>query len=86
MNIMQISRMKRDLTSEQQKAFSAELKRFYAAPPADLVVLADYVALDQSCSFTLLDVSNIERLNEINQPFAPYVEYEVIQVRPTANN
>ena len=84
MKFMQVSRMKKDLTPDQQKAFTAELERFYSAPPADLTVVADYVAVDESCSFTLLEVSSLERLHEINTAFAPYVDYEVFEVRPAS--
>jgi len=82
MNVMQVSRMKKDLTPVQQQAFAGELERFYSSPPADLTVVADYVTVDQSCSFTLLEVVSLERLHEINEPFAPYVDYEVFEVRP----
>jgi hypothetical protein len=74
--------MKKDLTADEQKAFSAELERFYTSPPTDLTVVADYVTVDESRSFTLVEVSSIERLNEINAPFAPYVDYQVFEVRP----
>lgn len=82
MNVMQVSRMKKDLTPVQQQAFAAELERFYSSPPADLTVVADYVTVDQSCSFTLVEVASLERLHEINEPFSPYVDYEVFEVRP----
>ena len=81
MTFMQISRMKKDLALDEQKAFSAELERFYTSPPADLTVVADYVTVDDSRSFSLLEVSSLKRLHEINEPFAPYVDYEVFEVR-----
>lgn len=84
MKIMQVSRTKA-LTNDQQNAFHAELERFYAAPPRDLIVVADYVAMDQSRSFTLLEVRDLERLHEINKPFTPFVDYEVFEVRPATN-
>ena len=82
MKIMQVSRMKQNLSPDAHRAFRAELERFYAAPPKDLIILADHVAVDNSCSFTLLEVSNLERLYEINNPFSPYVDYDVFEVRP----
>lgn len=84
MKIMQVSRMKA-LNQDQQNAFHAELERFYAAPPKDLIIVADYVATDQSRSFTLLEVPDLERLHEINQPFTPFVDYEVFEVRPATD-
>lgn len=84
MRVMQVSRMKQGLTPDQQKAFQSVLERFYASPPPDLSVVADYVTVDQSRSFTLLDVPGMERLQEINEPFAPYVDYEVFEVRPAS--
>ena len=66
MNIMQVSKMKQDLTPEQQQEFGAVMERFYASPPTDLKIMGDYVTVDQSRSFTLLEVSSIERLSEIN--------------------
>ena len=84
MKFMQVSRMKKDMAPDQQKAFAVELERFYSAPPADLTVVADHVAVDESCSFTLLEVSSLERLHEINKPFAPFVDYEVFEVRPAS--
>ncbi|MDX9787350.1 MAG: hypothetical protein RBT11_11265 [Desulfobacterales bacterium] len=86
MKIMQISKMKKNLTVDQQQAFNAELERFYAAPPKDLTVVVDYVTMDQSCSFTLLDVPDMKRLHEINKPFSPFVDYEVFEVRPASDN
>ena len=82
MIIMQVSKMKQDLTPDQQQAFAAEMERFYSSPPSDLKVVADYVAVDQSRSFTLLEVSGTQRLREINKPFDPYVDYEVFEVQP----
>lgn len=84
MNVMQVSRTKKNLTPDEQRAFKAELKLFYGSPPEDLNVIVDYVAMDQSCSFTLLEVPSMERLHEINKPFSPFVEYEVIEVRPVS--
>jgi hypothetical protein len=80
--VMQISRMKTNLSPAERQAFYAELDRFYASPPKDLLVEADYVAVDQSCSFTLLKVPSLERLHEINRPFVPFVDYQVVEVRP----
>ena len=85
MTVMQVSKMKKDLTSAQQQAFAAELESFYSSPPSDLNVVADYVTVDQSCSFTLLEVPSLERLHQINQPFGPYVDYEVHEVRPASD-
>ena len=82
LTVMQVSRMKKDLTPEQQQAFAAELEKFYASPPPDLKVVADHVTVDESCSFTLLEVDSMERLHEINEPFAPFVDYEVFELRP----
>ena len=84
LTVMQVSSMKKDLTPEQKKAFGAELERFYSSPPGDLTVVADYVTVDSSSSFTVLEVDSMERLHEINQPFAPFVDYEVFEVRPAA--
>ena len=85
MNIMQVSKMKQDLTPEQQQEFGAVMERFYASPPTDLKITGDYVTVDQSRSFTLMEVSSIERLSEINKPFAPYVEYEVFEIQPVSH-
>lgn len=82
MRIMQVSRMKKNLSPDAYRAFQAELERFYAAPPEDLTIVSDHVAVDNSCSFTLLEVSDLERLHAINKPFAPYVDYNVFEVRP----
>jgi hypothetical protein len=84
MKVMQISRMKQGLSQEDQRAFQSELQKFYASPPRDLVISADYVAADQSRSFTILEVPSLERLHEINEPFSPFVDYEVFEVRPAS--
>jgi len=85
MNVMQVSKMKQDLTPEQQQEFGAVMERFYASPPADFKIMGDYVTVDQSRSFTLMEVPSIERLSEINKPFAPYVEYEVFEIKPVGH-
>lgn len=84
MKVMQISRNKQ-LTPEQWEEFKAVLDQFYGSPPEDMEIIADYVAVDQSASFILLEVPSLERLKEINEPFAPFVDSEVIEVRPASD-
>lgn len=83
MKVMQISRNKQ-LTPEQWNEFKAALDKFYRSPPEDMTIIADYVAVDQSASFILLEVPSLERLKEINEPFEPFVDSEVIEVRPAS--
>jgi len=85
MKVMQISRNK-ELTAEQWEEFKAVLDEFYSSPPEDLEILMDYVAVDQSASFILLEVPSLERLAEINRPFEPFVDSEIVEVRPASEN
>ena len=84
MNVMQISRNKQ-LTPEQWEEFKAVLDKFYSSPPEDMTIIADYVAVDQSASFILLEVPSLERLAEINKPFEPFVDSETVEVRPASS-
>ena len=84
MKVMQVSRVKGDLSPPQEEAFQLALQKFYASPPGDLVIAADYVTVDRSRSFTLLEVASLARLDEINKPFEPFVDYEVFEVRPAS--
>ncbi len=85
MKVMQISRNKQ-LNPEQWDEFKKVLDTFYSAPPEDLEIIADYVAVDQSASFILLEVPSLERLAEINKPFEPFVDSEIVEVRPASEN
>jgi len=56
-------------------------KGFYANIPEGVVLHKDWAALDQSCTFALIEAQDQSLIEDIQRPFRPYVDIDIVAVR-----
>ena len=81
MLFMLINRTRTDLSADEFHALGELAKAFYANIPDDVTLHADWAALDQSRTFALMEAEDQDAIEEIQAPFRPYVDIEVVPVR-----
>ena len=81
MLFMLVNRTRRDLSQEEFMKLGELAKDFYANIPEHVVLHQDWAALDQSCTFALMEADEQNAIDEIQAPFKPYVDIDVIPVR-----
>ena len=74
------NRTRKTLTPEQYGQLGALAKQFYASVPAGVTIRGEWAAVDQSRNYTLLEAPDIETVERMQAPFAPYVEMEIVPV------
>ncbi len=81
MLFMLINKTRRDLSSEEFQKLGEMAKAFYANIPDNVTLHADWAALDQSRTFALMEADTQGAIEEIQAPFRPYVDIEIVPVR-----
>lgn len=81
MLFMLINRTRTDLSAEEFQKLGELAKAFYANIPDNVTLHADWAALDQSRTFALLEAEEQDAVEEIQAPFRPYVDIEIVPVR-----
>ena len=81
MLFMLINRTRTDLSGQEFQALGELAKDFYANIPDSVTLHADWAALDQSRTFALMEAEAQSAIEEIQAPFRPYVDIEVVPVR-----
>ena len=81
MLFMLVNRTRRDLSQEEFMKLGELAKDFYANIPDHVVLHKDWAALDQSCTFALMEAEEQAAIDDIQAPFKPYVDIDVIPVR-----
>lgn len=81
MLFMLINRTRTDLTADEFQELGKLAKAFYANIPADVTLHADWAAIDQSRTFALMEAEDQAAIEQIQAPFRPYVEIEIVAVR-----
>ena len=81
---MLINRTRPDLTPEQWNRLAALARDFYADVPDGLTLHGDWSATDGSKGFALLETDDPALVERVCEPYAPYVEIEVVPVQPVA--
>ena len=81
MLFMLINRTRTDLTPDQFKQLGELAKAFYANVPDNVVLHKDWAALDQSCTFALMEAEDQAIIDSIQAPFRPYVDIDIVAVR-----
>lgn len=76
-----INKTRRDLSSEEFQKLGEMAKAFYANIPDNVTLHADWAALDQSRTFALMEADTQSAIEEIQAPFRPYVDIEIVPVR-----
>ena len=82
MHYMVINHTRRDLTPEQYQELAALAKDFYGNIPPGVTLHSDWGAEDGSCTFAIIEAESRELLDQIQAPFRPFVDMEVVPVRP----
>ena len=78
---MLINRTRTDLSGEEFAALGELAKGFYANIPDHVTLHKDWGALDQSCTFALMEADDQAAIEEIQAPFKPYVNIDIVPVR-----
>jgi len=78
---MLIKKTRNDLSSEEFQKLGELAKDFYSDIPNKVTLHADWAALDQSCTFALMDADDQSAIEEIQVPFRPFVDIEIVPVR-----
>jgi len=81
MLFMIISRTRSDLSKTEFQHLGDLAKAFYANIPNDVVLHNDWAALDQSCTFALIEARDQSVIEKIQKPFRPYVDIDIVAVR-----
>ena len=81
MLFMLINRTRTDLSADEFQALGELAKGFYANIPEGVTLHADWAALDQSRTFALMEADEQAAIDEIQAPFRPLVDIEVVPVR-----
>ena len=81
MLFMLINKTRNDLSSEEFQKLGELAKAFYADIPHNVTLHADWAALDQSCTFALMEADAQSAIEEIQAPFRPFVDIEIVPVR-----
>ena len=77
---MVISKTRTDLTSDEFAKLGELAKDFYNNIPEGVTLHNDWAANDNSRTFALLETERASLLDQIQAPFRPYVDIEVVPV------
>ena len=81
MLFMLINRTHQDLSQDEFIKLGELAKNFYANIPEGVLLHKDWAALDQSCTFALMEADDQSVVEAINAPFRAYVDIDVVPVR-----
>ncbi len=81
MLFMLVSRTRTDLSKEEFAQLGELAKNFYANIPEGVTLHNDWAAIDGSRTFALIEADNESVIEEIQSPFRPYVNIEIVSVR-----
>ena len=76
-----VNRTRTDLSKDEFMKLGELAKDFYANIPDDVVLHKDWAALDQSCTFALMEADDQSAIDTIQAPFRPYVDIDIVPVR-----
>ena len=79
---MLINRTRPGLTTEDFALLGKLAQEFYDGIPSGLVLHNDWAANDGSRTFALLETDDPALLEQIQAPFRPYVDMELLAVTP----
>ena len=81
MLFMLVNRTRTDLSKDEFMKLGELAKAFYANIPDGVTLHTDWAALDQSCTFALMEADEQSLIEEIQAPFKPYVDIDIVPVR-----
>ncbi len=80
MLFMIVNRTRKDLSPEEMSELVRLASGFYDSIPEGITLLGDWAARDGSCTFALLEASDQAQVEQIQAPFRPYVDMDVVPV------
>ena len=75
------NRTRAGLGAAQYGELAALAKAFYAAIPPGVRIRGEFAALDQTHNYTLLEAPDLETVQRLQAPFAPYTETTIVPVQ-----
>ena len=76
------SRTRPHLSAAQYGELAAQAKSFYASMPVDVHVRGEWAAVDRSANYSLLEAPDMDTVQRIQAPFAPFTETTIVPVNP----
>ena len=80
MFFMIVNMTRKDLTPDEMSELGRLANDFYDSIPPGVTLHADWAATDGSRTFALLEAENQAEVEQIQEPFRPYVDMEVVPV------
>ena len=80
MLFMIVNRTRKDLGQEEMSELIRLASGFYDSIPDGVTLLGDWAAVDGSRTFALLEAADQAQVEQIQAPFRPYVDMEVVPV------
>lgn len=77
-----VNRTRTDLSQEDYQRLAELARDFYANVPQGMRILNDWAATDGSCTFALIEAQDPALIDQVQAPFAPYVDMERVEVTP----
>lgn len=74
------NRTRLPLSAEQYAEMATLAKAFYASVPPGVQIRGEWAALDQTHNYTLLEAPDIEAVQRLQAPFAPFTETTIVPV------
>ena len=79
---MLVNRTRKGLGEADYAELAKLAQAFYDDLPDGLTLHDDWAAMDQSCTFALLETDDPSLLERVQAPFRRFVDMEVVAVRP----
>ena len=76
------SRTRPHLSAEQYGELAVLAKSFYASMPAAMSIRGEWVAVDRSANYSLVEAPDIDTVRRVQAPFAPFTETTIVPVNP----
>jgi hypothetical protein len=80
MLFMIVNRTRKDLSQDEMSELVQLASGFYDGIPEGITLIGDWAASDRSCTFALLEAADQAQVEQIQAPFRPYVDMEVVPV------
>ncbi|MDO9313162.1 MAG: hypothetical protein Q7T97_01285 [Burkholderiaceae bacterium] len=83
MLFMLTNRTRPDLSSADYGELAALAKAFYASMPADMKIRGEWVAVDRSVNYSLLEAPDIDTVLRLQAPFERFTDTVIVPVNST---
>jgi hypothetical protein len=80
MLFMLTNRTRPGLTPQQFAELAALAKAFYAQIPPAVALRGEWAAADYSCNYSLIEAPDLQTVQSLQAPFAPYTETQIVPV------